>query len=132
MKGRVNKMAKDVKMFYIEDDIKKVQTKPNLYIQNYNSVGVLHLGNEIFQNAFDECTDPESEGNEIHASFDKMSEMVTGCKLRFSVNKELNSVIVTVVDPQTNQVLKEIPSEDIQKLKLRIRKAIGNLFDEVV
>ena len=62
----------------------------------------------------------------------KMYEMVDGRKLQFSVNKELGAVVVRVVDSNTNQVLKEIPSEDIQKLKLRLRKAIGNLFDEKV
>ena len=59
----------------------------------------------------------------------KMYEMVDGRKLQFNVNKELGSVVVRVVDSNTNQVLKEIPSEDMQKLKLRLRKAIGNLFD---
>ena len=59
----------------------------------------------------------------------KMYEMVVGRKLQFNVNKELGAVVVRVVDSNTNQVLKEIPSEDIQKLKLRLRKAMGNLFD---
>ena len=58
--------------------------------------------------------------------------MVDGRKLQFNVNKELGSVVVKIIDTNTNQVLKEIPSEDMQKLKLRIRKAIGNLFDEVI
>jgi flagellar protein FlaG len=60
-----------------------------------------------------------------------MANNVTGRKLQFSVNKELNSVIVTIVDSNTNKVLKQIPSEDIQNLKLRIRKAIGNIFNEL-
>ncbi|MCR5062366.1 MAG: flagellar protein FlaG [Treponema sp.] len=62
----------------------------------------------------------------------KMSEMVAGNKLQFSINKELGSVVVSIVDSSTNQVVKQIPSEDMQKLKLRLRKAIGNIFDEVV
>ena len=62
----------------------------------------------------------------------KMSEMVGGNKLQFSVNKELGSVVVSIVDSATNQVIKQIPSEDMQKLKLRIRKAIGSMFDEVI
>ena len=62
----------------------------------------------------------------------KMSEMVAGSKIQFSINKELGSVVVSIVDASTNQVVKQIPSEDMQKLKLRIRKAIGNIFDEVV
>ena len=62
----------------------------------------------------------------------KMTEMVGGNKLLFSVNKELGSVVVSIVDSATNQVIKQIPSEDMQKLKLRIRKAIGSMFDEVI
>ena len=62
----------------------------------------------------------------------KMYEMVDGRKLQFNVNKELGAVVVRVVDSNTNQVLKEIPSEDIQKLKLRLRKTIGNLFDQSI
>lgn len=59
----------------------------------------------------------------------KMSELVDSRKLQFNVNKELGSVVVKIVDSATNQVLKEIPSEDMQKLKMRIRKAIGALYD---
>ena len=62
----------------------------------------------------------------------KLSEMVGGNKLQFSVNKELGSVVVSIVDSTTNQVIRQIPSEDMQKLKLRIRKAIGSMFDEVI
>lgn len=61
----------------------------------------------------------------------KMSEMVDGRKLQFNVNKDLGAVVVRVVDSTTNQVLKEIPSEDIQKLKIRIRQAIGSLYDNL-
>jgi len=56
----------------------------------------------------------------------KMSDMIEGRKLQFSVNKELGSVIVRIMD-SNNQVLKEIPSEDMQRLKLRIRRAIGKM-----
>ena len=62
----------------------------------------------------------------------KLSDMVMGPKLQFNVNEELGSVIVKVVDPTTNQVIKEIPSPDIQRLKMNIRRAIGVLFDEMI
>ena len=42
------------------------------------------------------------------------------------------AVVVSIVDSTTNQVIKQIPSEDMQKLKLRLRKAIGSMFDEVI
>lgn len=62
----------------------------------------------------------------------KLSDVVSGRKVQFSVNKELNQVVVTIVDSATDKVVKQIPSEDIQKLKVRIRKAIGVLFDEMI
>ncbi|QTQ16417.1 flagellar protein FlaG [Treponema parvum] len=62
----------------------------------------------------------------------RLSDMVMGRKLQFNVNNELGSVIIKIVDPNTEQVIKEIPSADIQKLKIRIRKAIGLLFDEMI
>jgi len=109
----------------------------------YSSTNVRNTGNEavktpskpVAPTGAQVAKDLEQNLAEIKADtqqLQKMSEMVTGRKLQFSVNKELNDVIVTIVDSKTNQVLKEIPSEDMQKLKLRIRKAIGNLFDEVI
>ena len=58
--------------------------------------------------------------------------MVMGRKLRFNVNEELGSIVVKIVDPNTEQVIKEIPSADIQKLKINIRKAIGVIFDDMI
>lgn len=62
----------------------------------------------------------------------KMSDLVSARKVLFNVNDELGSVVVKIVDPNTEQVLKEIPSKDIQNLKIRIRKTIGILFDDLV
>lgn len=70
-------MAKDVKMFYIDDDIKKIQTKTNMYIQNYGPEGAFHLGREIGQNDIDECIDPESNGKNIIFSYDKLTDKFT-------------------------------------------------------
>ena len=85
-------------------------------------------GAQVAQNIEQNLAEIKADSQQLQ----KMYEMVDGRKLQFSVNKELGAVVVRVVDSNTNQVLKEIPSEDIQKLKLRLRKAIGNLFDEKV
>lgn len=62
----------------------------------------------------------------------RLSDAVMGRKVTFSVNQELNQVVVSIIDPSTDRVIKEIPSTDVQKLKVRIRKAIGLLFDEMI
>lgn len=53
-------------------------------------------------------------------------------RLKFSVNRDLNQVVVKVIDKQTDKVIKELPSEEIQHLHVRIREAIGLLIDEEI
>ncbi|MCR4742230.1 MAG: flagellar protein FlaG [Treponema sp.] len=83
----------------------------------------LPSGAQVAQSIEKNMADIKADSQQLQ----KMSEMVEGHKLQFNVNKELGTVIVKIVDPQTEQVLKEIPSEDMQRLKLRIRRAIGEL-----
>ncbi|MBT3274732.1 MAG: flagellar protein FlaG [Spirochaetales bacterium] len=53
-------------------------------------------------------------------------------RLRFSINEELNQVVVKVIDSQTDKVIKEIPPAVLQRLHVRIREAIGLLVDEII
>jgi flagellar protein FlaG len=53
-------------------------------------------------------------------------------RLQFSVNRDLNQVVVKVIDQTTDKVIKELPSEEIQRLHVRIREAIGLLIDEEI
>ena len=73
-----------------------------------------------------------AQTKEASQQLQKLSEIVSDNKLQFSVNKELGSVVVSIIDASTDKVIKQIPSEEIQNLKLRIRKAIGSIFDEVI
>lgn len=70
-------MAKDVEMYWIEDDIEKIQKKTNMYIKSYNSAGAFHLVREIVQNAIDECIDSDSPGKYIHVTYDILTDMLT-------------------------------------------------------
>jgi flagellar protein FlaG len=83
---------------------------------------------EVLKNIEQNKADVEASVKELQ----KLSDMVTGHKLHFNVNDELNKVIVTVVDANTNEVIRQIPSEDIQKIQARMRQAIGVLFDEMI
>lgn len=53
-------------------------------------------------------------------------------RLKFSINRELNEVVVKVIDAKTDKVIKELPPEQIQRLHVRIREAIGLLIDEEI
>ena len=98
--------------------------KPQVVVQQ----SITPTGAQVAQNLEQSMAEIKADTQELQ----KMSEMVAGNKLQFSVKKELNSVVISIVDTATNQVVKQIPSEDMLKLKLRMRKAIGSVFDEVI
>lgn len=62
---------KDVKIFHAEDDLEKVQLKPNMYIQKFGSLGTFHLSKECIQNSIDELEDPNTNGSHIKIIYDK-------------------------------------------------------------
>ena len=96
--------------------------------QQVAAASITPTGAQVAQNIEQNIAELKADSQALQ----KMTEMVGGNKLQVSVNKELGSVVVSIVDSATNQVIKQIPSEDMQKLKLRLRKAIGSMFDEVI
>jgi flagellar protein FlaG len=53
-------------------------------------------------------------------------------RLKFTVNPDLEQVIVKVIDRRTDTVIKELPPEGIQRLYAKIQEAIGLLIDEEI
>ncbi|MDA3938687.1 MAG: flagellar protein FlaG [Spirochaetia bacterium] len=53
-------------------------------------------------------------------------------ELSYSVNKELNQVVVKVIDSKTDKVIRVIPSEALLKLHSRMKEVIGLIFDEEI
>ena len=52
-------------------------------------------------------------------------------ELRFHIRRESGDVSVQVVNPETDEVIKEVPSEEIQELQSRIQTAVGMLIDQI-
>lgn len=53
-------------------------------------------------------------------------------RLSFRYHEELDQVVVKVIDRATDKVIKELPPSEVQRVHVRIRQALGLLFDEVV
>ncbi len=70
--------------------------------------------------------------NETVKQLQELSDMFLGHTVKFSVNDELGRVIVEVVDSSTNRVIRQIPSEDLQKIQINLKHTIGLLFDDVI
>jgi flagellar protein FlaG len=60
------------------------------------------------------------------------SNLLFNKKLKFTVNRELNQVIVKVIDGLTDEVIKEIPPQELQRVQAKIKEAIGLLIDEII
>lgn len=60
------------------------------------------------------------------------SEYDISFQLSFTFHKETKSLIVRVIDPDTNKVIREIPPEELLELAARIEEMIGLLFDKRV
>ena len=83
---------------------------------------------EVLKNFEANKAETEASARELQ----RLSDLVTGHKLQFNVNQELDKVAVRVVDTSTNEVIREIPSEDLQRIQARMKHAIGVLFDEMI
>jgi flagellar protein FlaG len=51
-------------------------------------------------------------------------------KVQLRVNKDINRVIIIVVDKDSNKVIREIPCVELQNLAAHLQEAIGVLFDK--
>ncbi|RKX72877.1 MAG: hypothetical protein DRP87_19900 [Spirochaetes bacterium] len=53
-------------------------------------------------------------------------------RIKFTVNRELDQIVVKIIDSTTDKVIKEIPPAELQRLQVRIREVIGLLFDQKI
>jgi flagellar protein FlaG len=50
-------------------------------------------------------------------------------ELRFEIEDSVEDVVVTIVDKETNEVIRQIPSEEMVAIRERIDELIGFLYD---
>lgn len=75
---------------------------------------------------------PAQASDDIDAAVRQLEQisLAFNKKLKFSVNRQLDEVVVEVIDRETDTVIRELPPEEIQNLHLKMREMIGLLFDQ--
>ena len=58
------------------------------------------------------------------------SEQVRSNGLRFKVDEETEKTVVSVIDQKTEEVIRQIPSEEALAIAQSLEQAIGNLIKE--
>ncbi len=72
-----------------------------------------------------------AELNTVVAELEVVSQIFDR-RLQFTVNRDLDQVVVKVIDKTTDRVIKEIPPAELQRVHSRIREAIGLFVDEQI
>jgi flagellar protein FlaG len=94
------------------------------------------LSNEkLFGNAA-EKVNPEKEkkikSEKVEIAIETLNEGLKSfdVKREFSVEKQLNAVIVRLIDKDKNEIIKQIPSEEALRLSKNIKEMVGLMLDE--
>jgi uncharacterized FlaG/YvyC family protein len=65
----------------------------------------------------------------VEQNIDKIKQLtrLIDREVRLSVNKDINRIIISIVEKGTDKVIKEIPCDEIQKLDLYLKNVIDAL-----
>jgi len=60
-----------------------------------------------------------------------LNEFTTNTRYSYSINEKIDSFVVTIIDRDTDTVVKEIPSRELQNLHENLKEAIGIFIDQM-
>jgi flagellar protein FlaG len=88
--------------------------------------------NERFQKQAQEIQDVSME--KLDAAIDRLNEMMQNSQrsLSYSVDKASDKVVVQVRDYTTDQVIRQIPTEEALRFAESLDRMLGMLFDQEV
>jgi flagellar protein FlaG len=96
--------------------VKAVQAKPKAPVPNVRFA--MADAAQVVQN----LTKNIAKTKESIEQIQRVSDIILGRKTQFSVDQESGKVVISIIDPQTNKVIKEIPSADEQRLRAKLRR----------
>ena len=89
------------------------------FIQKNHSLGERELPRDL----------PPEDLKEIIEDINKVVAPFT-TRLAFSVHKETGRTIIVVMDSQTNEVIRQIPTEEMLRLMVQMRGILGMLVNK--
>ena len=61
-----------------------------------------------------------------------LDDILKETEIKYSLDEQDSGFIIKVMDKKTDEIIKEIPSHDIQVLRKHFRTHIGVLFNELI
>ncbi len=66
----------------------------------------------------------------VHETKDVLEDINKG--IRFSISKDTGDIVVQVINRKTDEVIRQIPPEELLKLRTKLKEICGILFDRKV
>lgn len=111
----------------------KVQTSNFSIQKNLSNIQTENREHNIKIKTQHEQTQGNSDDSrKVATAVEKMNEFINSAQtnLKFVFHEELNEYYVTVINPLTNEVLKEIPPKKILDMYAAMTEFLGLLVDE--
>ncbi len=103
-------------------------SSPNAIPSTTSTKATSVIGNQEAEKSGAEKIDPK----ELKQAVDSMNEVVSkfNNSLRFSLDEDTGQTIVKVVDTETNEVIKQLPSKEMLAISKAIDKLVGLLVQQ--
>lgn len=96
MSEKIEKFIDD-KIEHIEDDIQKIQVKPNMYVSYLGSRGALHLLKETINNCTDEAINTNSPADNIDIFLDETINTATVSDNGRGIPEDMMEIVCTTL-----------------------------------
>ncbi len=97
-----------------------------------NASGQEHIPMEEKSRSREELAEQIKHTNEVIADMQNKMKILHNVDLSFSIHKASGKVVVTVVDENTGEVIREIPSSEALNLATKLEETIGLMLDKKV
>ena len=79
-----------------------------------------------------ETADKEEQPNRLEDVVSDLNELVRDLhrELKFSVDEDSGATVIRVIDKATDEVVRQIPSEELMHLRKRLQEAAGVIFHD--
>ena len=107
-----------------------VQTGPAATVARSADVGRTR---EAPANAAEQTERTQQEEVPLEAVVSKLNDLVHELhrELQFSVDDKSGETVIKVIDSETDEVVRQIPSEEVVRLRERLRDAAGVIFQDL-
>ena len=72
---------------------------------------------------------PEPDKAQVKIALDKI---IRNTRFQYDIKDEIGYFVVRIIDKDTDKIIREIPSKELQRVHEGIAQALGILFDEEI